>query len=58
LTRIISYAKSRGIKEIYGTILSDNKVMIYICKKAGFEVKANYDEPGTVDVKLVLKSKD
>ena len=58
LARIITYAQSRGIEEIYGTVLSDNKTMIDICKKAGFEIKVNYDEPGTVDVKLGLKHKE
>lgn len=58
LARIIAYAKSRGIEEIYGSILTDNRAMIYICKKAGFTVKVNHEEAGTVDVKLALNAKD
>jgi len=54
LKRIISYAVSRGLKEIYGSVLNDNKTMIELCKKAGFSIKANRKEPGTVFVKLLL----
>ena len=56
LKRIISYAKSRGLKEIYGSVLAENKVMIEMCKKAGFSVTTNFHEPGTVVVKLLLNS--
>jgi acetyltransferase len=56
LKRIISYARSRGLKEIYGSVLTDNKVMIDMCKKAGFSITTNYHEPGTVVVRLLLNS--
>lgn len=54
LKRIIAYAKTRQLDEIYGSVLVDNKVMLDMCKKEGFTLKINYKEPGVVDVKLIL----
>jgi acetyltransferase len=55
MKRIIAYAKSREIEEMYASVLSDNKVMLHICRKAGFTVKKDFNDPGVVEVKLVLK---
>tara|TARA_R110002074_G_scaffold57232_1_gene140867 strand:- start:47437 stop:50118 length:2682 start_codon:yes stop_codon:yes gene_type:complete len=54
LKRIIAYAKTRQLDEIYGSVLAVNKVMLDMCKKEGFTLKTNYKEPGVVDVKLIL----
>ena len=36
LRRIIDYARSRGIGEVYGDVLPDNGVMLSLCRSLGF----------------------
>jgi acetyltransferase len=41
MSRLIDYARSRGIGEIYGDVLEDNAVMRALCRTLGFvEVKS------------------
>jgi acetyltransferase len=51
---IIEYAKSEGLKVIFGDVLQDNLIMLQMCRDLGFEVKADPDEPGICKVKLKL----
>ena len=44
MRRIIDYAKSRGIKEIYGDILAENQTMLRLCKVFGFKVKGDPED--------------
>ena len=38
--RIIEYAASRGIREIYGDVLAENGVMLDLCRHLGFRIAA------------------
>jgi acetyltransferase len=51
---IIEYAKSEGLKAISGDVLSENTVMLAMCRSLGFEIKADPVEHGICDVKLTL----
>jgi acetyltransferase len=51
---IIEYAKSEGLKTIYGDVLKENIVMLEMCRQLGFEVKGDPVEHDICDVKLVL----
>jgi len=44
LRRIIDYARSRGIKEIYGDVLAENQTMLKLCKVFGFKVKGDPED--------------
>jgi len=55
LRRIIDYAKSRGIVEVYGEVLSDNRPMLKLCQVFGFTAKRSLDDPGIVNVCLNLR---
>ncbi len=55
LRRIIEYARSRGIVEIYGEVLSDNRPMLRLCQVFGFAAKRSLDDPGIVNVSLMLR---
>ena len=55
LRRIIDYARSRGIAEIYGEVLSDNRPMLKLCQVFGFTAKRSLDDPGIVNVCLNLR---
>lgn len=52
MRRIISYAKTQGLNEIYGEVLKENKAMISICRKVGFSIHNNPKDFGIVDVRL------
>jgi acetyltransferase len=55
LRRIIEYAKSRGIVEVYGEVLSDNRPMLRLCQVFGFAATRSLDDPGVVNVSLNLR---
>jgi acetyltransferase len=54
MTRMLDYARRKGIKEIYGDVLSENHTMLRICKEFGFSRRTNPDDPGLVHVTLDL----
>jgi hypothetical protein len=51
---IIEYGKSEGLAQITGEILTENSVMLKMCRELGFEVKANPEDLGIYEVSLVL----
>ena len=51
---IIEYARSEGLKAISGDVLQENTMMLEMCRKLGFEVKSDPEEPGIRNVKLTL----
>lgn len=57
MRRIIEYAKTRGLTEVYGEVLRENTNMLAMCRTLGFVRKENLDEPGVVEVRIDL-SKD
>ncbi|MEX2480752.1 MAG: bifunctional acetate--CoA ligase family protein/GNAT family N-acetyltransferase [Gammaproteobacteria bacterium] len=58
MNRIIDYAKSRGIREIWGDILTDNRRMLGLCRELGFREHTHGEEPGVVRATLSLESAD
>ena len=52
---IIEYAKSEGLKRIFGQILQENTVMLKMCRELGFEIKTDADDRGLRDVTLTLE---
>lgn len=54
MRRIIDYAKSRGIKHLYGEVLSENEPMLKINRALGFTVKRDPDDSGLMHVSLDL----
>ena len=51
---MIEYAKSEGLKNVSGDVLTENTIMLEMCRKLGFEVKADPHEHGVCNVKLKL----
>ena len=51
---IIDYAKSRGIKELYGEVLRENESMLRLNRALHFRVSATPDDPGVLHVSLLL----
>jgi acetyltransferase len=54
MRRILDYAASRGIGEIYGDVLHENRPMLDICRALGFRLSTAADDPGIYRVSLRL----
>ncbi|WP_114860356.1 bifunctional acetate--CoA ligase family protein/GNAT family N-acetyltransferase [Azospirillum brasilense] len=54
MNKILDYARSRGIREVYGEVLRENTSMLGMCRALGFIRKENLDEPGVVEVRIEL----
>lgn len=52
---IIEYARSEGLKVIYGDVLRENSVMLEMCRHLGFEIKSSPAEPDICEVRLKLR---
>jgi len=52
--RIINYAKTKGIGELYGEVLPDNRPMLRLCEAFGFKRRRDPDDPELVLVALPL----
>jgi acetyltransferase len=52
MRRLIEYARSRGIGELWGDVLADNAAMRSLCRSLGFVESAS--EAGVVRVRLLL----
>jgi acetyltransferase len=51
---MIEYASWLGLNSIEGEVLQENRTMIAMCRRLGFAVSTNPDDPGLVDVSLRL----
>lgn len=54
MRRIIDYARSRGIKEIFGEVLRENESMLKLNRALGFTVKPDPDDNALMRVSLAL----
>ncbi|ACJ00137.1 bifunctional acetate--CoA ligase family protein/GNAT family N-acetyltransferase [Rhodospirillum centenum] len=50
MTRILDYARMRGIKEVFGEVLRENTTMLAMCRELGFTQHDNPDDPGVMEV--------
>jgi acetyltransferase len=57
MRRILDYAQQRGIREIYGDVLQENRTMLKLCKVFGFTKSRSPDGLDIVRVTLNLGSK-
>ena len=51
---IIEYARSEGLKAISRDALTENTVMLAMCRSLGFEVKSDPTECDICNVRLAL----
>jgi acetyltransferase len=51
---IIEYAKFEGLKTISGDVLTENTVMLAMCRSLGFEVRSDPVEHAICNVRLTL----
>ena len=55
MRRIIAYARSRGIGEIFGEVLAQNHSMLSLCQQLGFRLETNPHDQSVVTVRLPLE---
>jgi len=55
MTRLIEYARARGLSEIFGHVLRENAPMLGLCAALGLGVPASCDEFDTMQVNLRLQ---
>jgi acetyltransferase len=53
---LIQYARSEGLKSLFGEVLSENANMLNMCRGLGFDVKNDPDELGVARVSLDLSA--
>jgi acetyltransferase len=54
MRRILDYAASRGVREVYGDVLRENRTMLKLCQVLGFTQAGVPEEPELVRVTLRL----
>ncbi len=52
--RIIDYCRRRGVKEIFGEVLRENRPMLKICDDFGFRTRISPCEPNAAEFQLML----
>ena len=57
MRRLIEHARRRGIREIWGDVLAENRVMLNLCKALGFRRERVPEDPSLVRVRLDLDSR-
>jgi acetyltransferase len=51
---IIAYARSRGLQEIFGEVLTENIQMLRMAEHLGFAVRSHPEDAGLVTVSIDL----
>ncbi len=54
MVKILDYARSQGLKRIFGDVLRENQPMLRVAEDVGFTVRAGSDDPTLVRVDLTL----
>ena len=57
MEQLIAYAGSRGIGEMFGVVLADNRPMLALARSLGFSQTTDLSEPGVVRVSLRLRGR-
>jgi len=52
LLKLLDYAARRGIGQVYGEVLVDNRPMRALCERLGFTLRRSEDDPGCLHVEI------
>ena len=53
--RLIDYSRARGLKELFGEVLSENAPMLALCRELGFTITRAEDSHGVLRATLSLQ---
>lgn len=54
MQRLVDDCRQRGLAEIWGYVLLENRPMLELCRELGFTRRLMHDEPGTAQITLRL----
>jgi len=54
MQRLVDDCRRRGLSEIWGYVLLENRPMLHLCKDLGFVRRLSPEEPGTTQISLQL----
>lgn len=54
MQRLVDDCRRRGLHEIWGYVLMENRPMLELCRELGFQRRPAIDEPGTAQISLKL----
>lgn len=54
MRRIIDYSRQRGLRELFGEVLRENRTMLRLCELFKFKRSVKADDPSVVEVRLQL----
>ena len=54
MQRLVDDSRRRGLYELWGYVLQENRPMLELCKELGFSQRLIPDEPGTAQITLKL----
>ena len=54
MRRIIDYSRERGLRELFGEVLRENRPMLRLCELFQFQRTSKTDDPSVVEVRLKL----
>jgi acetyltransferase len=54
MKRIVDYARERGVRELFGEVLKENRSMLRINEALGFTIEHDPDDPEVMHVSLAL----
>jgi len=54
MRHLVEDCRRRGLDELWGFVLLENRPMLQLCQELGFTQKALADEPGTARLRLML----
>lgn len=54
MQRLVDDCRQRGLHEIWGYVLLENRPMLHLCKELGFVRRLTPEEPGTTQISLQL----
>ena len=54
MQRLVDDCRLRGLSEIWGYVLQENRPMLQLCRELGFTQRLLPDEPGTAQISLKL----
>ncbi|EIL91250.1 MULTISPECIES: GNAT family N-acetyltransferase [Rhodanobacter] len=54
MQRLVNDCRRRGLAELWGYVLMENRPMLELCRELGFTQRMIPDEPGTALIRLVL----
>ena len=56
LKKLLAYAKARGIREVYGPVLSENRRMLQLCDEFGFKMTPVPEDLSVMMTSISLQS--